>query len=199
MAGIQVSRRSNGHVFCAHAASGYTFYDTRSSCKVYHIMVEIKVTSLALSFAVKYFACQTLVFRKKLGHIGFLQCIGSVVRGNNRLNGKLLETQVCHMENVVCKVRVIVSICAAHIVVLLVSGLGKLFKGRENHVVSAFSPTGFSHIIVDIFSSVETDDHVAHFLVGKVNDLVIKQNSVCCKCKTKILVVFFFLLSPVCD
>ena len=56
---------------------------------------------------------------------------------------------------------------------------------------------GLSHVVVDRFPAVQTDDHIAHFLIGKLDDLVIEQHAVGGQCESKVLVTFFFSAASV--
>ena len=53
------------------------------------------------------------------------------------------------MYDVAGKIRVIVSICTAYIVILLVSGFRQFTEGRQDRIVSAAALVGLSHVVVD--------------------------------------------------
>ena len=101
------------------------------------------------------------------------------------------------MYDVAGKIRVIVSICTAYIVILLVSGFRQFAEGRQDRIVSAAALVGLSHVVVDRFPPVQTDDHIAHFFIGKLDDLVVEQHAVGGQREPEILVTFFFSAAPI--
>ena len=81
---------------------------------------------------------------------------------------------------------------SADIIVVLIAGAGQLLKGRKDGVVGSAILMGFAHPIVDHFSSVQADDHVAHLAIGKLNDFIGKKQTVGCKGKAEFFSAAFF-------
>ena len=56
---------------------------------------------------------------------------------------------------------------------------------------------GLSHVVVDRFPPVQTDDHIAHFLMSNYDDSVVEQHAVGGQREPEILVTFFFSAAPI--
>ena len=81
---------------------------------------------------------------------------------------------------------------SADIIVLLIAGAGQLLKGWKDGVVGSAILMGFAHPIVDRFSSVQADDHIAHFAIGKLNYFIGKKQTIGCKGKAEFFPAAFF-------
>lgn len=58
--------------------------------------------------------------------------------------------------------------------------LPQIFKFRYDHIIAAAAVYGFAQLVMDLFASVKAQYNIVHFLIGKINDIVIDQNTVCC-------------------
>ena len=67
---------------------------------------------------------------------------------------------------------------AAHIVVFPAPGFNQALKFRHNAFPAAVTGVVHAEAIVNLFAAVQTQHHVAHLSVGKVDDVVIDQHAV---------------------
>ena len=96
------------------------------------------------------------------------------------------------MENVVGEVCIEVSEGASHIVVLTVTAVYKLLEFGQKLVIAALACIVYSEFIVNIFSAVKTENNVAHFLVGKFNNLIVNTHTVGGEGEAEVFVLFLF-------
>ena len=59
------------------------------------------------------------------------------------------------MENIICKVGVVVCVCTTNVVAFIASLFYKVLKFGNNYVVASFTIDGFTKIIVNLFSAVK--------------------------------------------
>ena len=77
------------------------------------------------------------------------------------------------MQNVLGEIQIIVGERTTHIIIHLVSALRYLLELRNNDVIAALSATERTHLVVDLFTSIDTQHDITHFLIHELQDLII--------------------------
>ena len=85
-----------------------------------------------------------------------------------------------------------------HIILVLISGFCKFLEFRNNQIVASCTFTEWSHVVMNLFTSIYTENNISHFFVAEFHNFVIEKYTVCCQCKTEFLIVQLLLLSSVC-
>ena len=96
------------------------------------------------------------------------------------------------MENIGGEILIISCVGAADIVVLASAFLNKLLEFRNNVIVGACPCAVDPHAVVDLFSSVERKDNVAHLFVTKFHYFVGKYYAVGGLGEAEIFILFLF-------
>ena len=190
MAGIQIAPRGDCHILGAAAAAGDALIDARAFCQIDHIMVE--GNGFAFLFPADHILCQDLVLL--FYDLDILRCQGHriVSRANHRLHTQLCKAQICHMEYILGEIRILMGKSTAHIVALAPTGLYQFLELRHDLVVAALSAIVHTGGIVDLFSAVQAENNIAHFLIGKLDHIVVDQHTVGGKGKAEILTPLLF-------
>ena len=190
MAGIQITGRCYSEILRARAASGDALVDTGAMFQIEHIV--IKSDRLSFPLPANHIFGENLILLKDHGEILRLQCRGTVGICNDRLHGQFRKPEiVCHVENILCKVRVEVSESSAHVIALSFTLFDKLFKIRDYPVITAAAGIVFAKAIIDLPAPIEAEDNVMAFFICPFNHFVCHADTVGRQCKTK---VFIFLL-----
>ena len=124
-----------------------------------------------------------------LGRSSSVEGIGVAGGADHRLHAQLVKAQIGQMEDVVGEVHIVVGEGAAHIVFLVAAGLGELLELGHDGVVAALTGVVLAQPVVDFLAAVDAHDHVVHFLIGKLDDLVVHQNAVGGQGEAELLVV----------
>ena len=103
------------------------------------------------------------------------------------------------MEDIVGEVGVVVRKGAADIVAPVAAALHKVLEFRHDDIIAAVAVDGLSQAIVHFFPAVKTEDDVVTFLVGEIDDLVVKQHAVGGEGKAEVLALFLFDAPAVSD
>src|SRR5699024_2752436 len=98
--------------------------------------------------------------------------------GDNRLNGNLLKALVKEVQDVVGEVLVVFGEGSTDIVLPVATFLNQLLELGQDDVVAAASVHAEAHAVVDLFSAVEREDDVVHFLIDVVDLVVGQQHTV---------------------
>ena len=77
-----------------------------------------------------------------------------------------------------------------HIVILSFPGFDQLLELRHNPVPAAVSGIVHPAAVMDFLPSVQAEHHVAHFPVGKIDDVIVNQHAVGGQGEAEILVLF---------
>ena len=96
------------------------------------------------------------------------------------------------MKNIFGKIQVMPGKGSPDIIIFLPPELCKLLKLRNNPVITSRPIGKRTHKVMHLAPSVQTENHVGHFPVGKLHLLLIQQNSVCGQGKPELLVMFLF-------
>ena len=130
-------------------------------------MEEIKASSLFLPFDI--LNSQLVVLFHDLRKIFLTDRIRLVLCTDNRLNGHLLE-----MLHILREVQVVAGKGTANIIILTGTALRKFLEFRHDNVIAAaVTVSGRTHQIVDLFSSIQAEYHIAHFAVAELHDLIV--------------------------
>ena len=75
---------------------------------------------------------------------------------DNRLHRELGEAEIIrHVEDIVCKIRVVVGEGSAHIVALITTGLDELLEVRHDTVIGAATCTIDTEAVMDLLPSIQ--------------------------------------------
>ena len=88
--------------------------------------------------------------------------------------------------------------CTTHIILVLISGFRKFLEFRNDQIITSSSFAERSHIIMNFFTSVHTENNISHFFITELHNFIIEKNTVRCQCKTEFFIMEFLLLSSVC-
>ena len=186
--GIEVAPWSYCHIFGSGTASRYPLIDTGTACEVKHIVIESK--SVAFLIALHHLTCKALVLRAENGEIFLGKGGRAVGRCYYRLHGKLLESEVSHMEYVVYEVRIKVGESTPHVVALVAAAPYELLELRHDPVVGAVACEIHTEAVIYFLSAVEAQYHIVHLVVTEVDDIVRDADAVSSKCEADILSCF---------
>ena len=103
------------------------------------------------------------------------------------------------MENVVCKVGVVVSKRSADVVAAVAAFFNELLKFRDDNVIAALAVDCLAEIVVNFLSSVKAEYNVVALFICKLNNVVVNEHTVCREGETEIFVMLFFNASCVGD
>ena len=142
---------------------------------------------------------QLFVLGKDLRQILLGQRVRQLWIGDDRLNGNLLKALVKEMQDVIGEVLVVFGEGAADIVLSVAALLNQLLELGQDDVVAAASVHAEAHAVVDLFSAVEREDDVVHFLVDVVDLVVGQQHTVGGDGEAEVFVVFLLLGAGVLD
>ena len=112
--------------------------------------------STSLFFSLDHLSCQNVVLFEDHRKVFLTDRIVLGRRRYNRLNRDLLEAEVCQMENISCKVCVVMREGSAHIVFILMTKLSEFLEFRHDQIVASGTFAERTHVIVNFFSSVDT-------------------------------------------
>ena len=195
VAGVQVAPGGHGHVLGAGAAAGDALIDAGAAGQVDHVVVEGKASALAV--ALDHLLGQDLVLLLQDGQIFCGQGAGVTGLGHHRLHAQLGKAEVRHVEDVVGKVGVVVSVGAAHVVVLVAALLHELLELGHDGVVTAAAGIVLAEAVVHFLAAIQAQHHVVALLVAEVDDIVVDQHTVGGHGKAEVLVVDLLLLTAV--
>ena len=119
MARIQVTPRRHRKILRTGAAAGNSLVNTRPMGQIYHIVIEGEPISSLLS--ANHLRCQNLVLLKELRQVFLSQRKRIVRRTDHRLHGKFRKAQICHMEDIFCKIHIMMGKSSPHIVAFTTS------------------------------------------------------------------------------
>ena len=116
---------------------------------------------------------------------------GGVLRiRHHGLHGELRKAEIiCHVEDVLCEVGVVVGEGAAHVVGAAGAGLHELLEVRHDPVIGAVSRPVDPEAVVDLLPAVQGEDHVVALPVGPLDDLIGETDAVGCEREAEVLVL----------
>jgi len=132
-----------------------------------------------------------------LRQILFCQSIGIIRRAYYRFHGQLIKPQVRHVENILCKIYIVVGECAAHVIILTAACFHQLPELRHDNVIAASAVCGPAQSVMDFPASVQAEHHIMHFSVGKLYHIIVYPDTVSGKREAEILSGFFFYLPAI--
>ena len=77
------------------------------------------------------------------------------------------------MKHILRKVQIVVGKGTSHIVIHLVSALRNLLKFRYYHLIASLSAAEGAHFIMYLLTSVDAQNNIRHFPVGKFQNVII--------------------------
>ena len=156
--------------------------------QIQNVMVE--GDRLAGLLAAQHVVGQQLILVKQLGQILLGQRLGGVGRRHNRLHRQLAEAEVvCHMEQVLGKINIVMRKGTAHIVALAAARLDQLLELGHDAVIAAVTGQIHAEAVVDLLAAIERKHNIMTFLVAPVNDLVRDADAVGRHRKAEVLVI----------
>ena len=188
VAGVEIAPRGHGHILGAGAAARDALVDAGAVLQIQNVMVEgDRLTGL---LAAQHVVGQQLILVKQLGQILLGQRLGGVGRRHNRLHRQLTEAEiVCHMEQVLGKINIVMRKGAAHIVALAAARLDQLLELGHDAVIAAVTGQIHAEAVVDLLAAVERKHNIMTFLVAPVDDLVGNADAVGRHRKAEVLVI----------
>ena len=99
------------------------------------------------------------------------------------------------MENVVCEIYVIVSICSSYIIALATAALNKLLEVGNDGIITSLACIINTEVVVYLLTAVERENNVVAFLVKELHHLVGKDHTVCGIGKAEVLAALTLNLS----
>ena len=101
------------------------------------------------------------------------------------------------MQDIVGKIRVVMGVGAPHIIILLAPAAGHLQETGNNQFIAAAAVSGFAQPVVHFRAAVHAEDHIAHFFIAEIHDLIGEEDAVGGDGEAEILIVELFLLPAV--
>ena len=196
MARIQVTPRGNRHIFGAATAARNAFINTRTAGKIDHIVIEGKGVAGFILFTHKF--CQFFILLQYNGQILGGQLTFIAGRANYRFHTQFFKAKTQHHFNIFQKIGILMGEGAAHIIVFALSCLHQFLKFGYNSLPTALACIIHTVFVVDLFTTVQGQNHIAHFFIGKFDHIVINEQAVGGQCKTKVFAVFFFNTAGIC-
>ena len=190
MAGIQITPRGHGHILRAGAAAGDPLVNAGAARQIQHVVIE--GDGLAFLFPTQHILGQQLVLVLHDLQILRCQCGGVLRRAHHRLHAQLREAQIRHVEQVLRKVRIGMGKGAAHIIVLVASGLYQLLELRHDALIAAVACIVHPQPVMDLLAAIQRQHHIAHFPVGEVDHVIIDEHTVCGQRKAEIFAPLLF-------
>ena len=190
MAGIQVSPRGHSHILRAGAAAGDPLVNAGAARQIQHVVIE--GDGLAFLFPTQHILGQQLVLVLHDLQILRRQRGGVLRRAHHRLHAQLREAQIRHVEQVLRKVRIGMGKGAAHIIVLVASGLYQLLELRHNALVAAIACIVHPQPVMNFLAAIQRQHHIAHFPVGEVDHVIVDEHTVCGQRKAEIFAPLLF-------
>ena len=77
------------------------------------------------------------------------------------------------MLHILRKIQIVMGERAAGVIIELPSAVGKLLKFGNNLVIASLSAPVRAHPVVHFLTSVDAENHIRHFLIQKLLDLVV--------------------------
>lgn len=81
---------------------------------------------------------------------------GITFLSDNRFNRHLLKSKICKMENILGEVQIIPGKCSSYVIFFLIPAFCQLLKLRNNKIIASGSIAEWTHLIIDLFSSIQT-------------------------------------------
>ena len=176
MTGVQVAPGSDRHVLGPRTAPGDALVDAGAGGQVDHVVVEREAVSGLFSPEHLLREELILLFQDRQIFFGQRQRVAGLA--DDRFHGEFPEPEVRHCEDVVREVGIEMSEGAAHVVVLPAAGLHQFLEFRDDPLPAAVAGIVDAGAVVDLFASVEAQDHVRHLFVAVVDDVVVDEHAV---------------------
>ena len=77
------------------------------------------------------------------------------------------------MQDILREIQIVMGKGSTHIVFFLMSAVRELLELRYDQIIRSCPLAERSHAVMDFFSAVDTQDHIAHLLIGKFHDVII--------------------------
>ena len=151
----------------------------------------------ALTVPLDHLLGQDLILLLQDGQICLGQSAGVAGVADHGLHAQLGKAQICHVEDIVGEVGVVVGKGAAHVVALIAALLYKLLELGHNGIVAAMAGVILAEAVVDFLAAVQAQDHVVALLVAEVDDIIVNEHAVGGHGEAEVLIVDLLLLTAV--
>ncbi len=85
----------------------------------------------------------------------------------------------------------------AHVVVLAASGCNEFLEARHYHVVAAAAVRSLAKPVMNLFASVQAQNHIMHLFVREVDNVVIYSHAVSCQGEAEVFIMRLFYRTAV--
>ena len=117
--------------------------------------------------------CQTVIFLENLRKIRLFDRVGLFIRCYDRLNRHFLESKIGKMQDIFAKIQVVVCEGTTHEIIAVSALLCKFLELRHDQVVASGSVAEWAHLVVDLFSSIQTEHDVCHLAVAEFHNFIV--------------------------
>ena len=174
MAGVDIAVGLHRNVVVAAAAAAQALDGAGTCVQVHHEVEEVELVLGTFSHDV----AQLVVLGEHSRQVLLVEGVGHCGVGDDRLGGKLHESQVAHCEDIVREIKVVLCECRPDVVVLGAAALHQLLELGHDYVEAALSVDGLADTVGDLAPAVQGEDAVTHLLVDVGYLLVVQQDSV---------------------
>ena len=101
------------------------------------------------------------------------------------------------MLNIFRKIEIVFCIRSSNIITFISATRNQFLKFWNDYIVRTIFSLGNSVFIIYFFSSIKRKNYIIYLFIYIINFFIVQQNSVCCKSKSEIFIIFFFQTSCV--
>ena len=134
-------------------------------------MEEIKAFSFFLAF--DHHLGEFIIFLHNLRNIFLPDRIRITFISNNRFNRHLFESEVCKMHDIIGEIQIISCKCTTNVIFFLISAFCKFLELRNDQIITSFSISKRTHLIIDLFTSIQAQHYIVHFFIYKFLNFII--------------------------
>ena len=77
------------------------------------------------------------------------------------------------MQYIFCKIQIIVGKSTSYIIIGLISALSYFLELGNDQIIAALTASERTHLIMHFLTAIDTQNNIGHFLVGKLQDIII--------------------------
>ena len=158
-----------------------------------------EIETFSRLFSLNHNLRKLIILFTNLRQIFFSDSIRICFFSHHRLNRHLLKSQICKMQDIIGKVQIIPGKCPSDIIFLLIPAVRKFLEFGNNQIVTALPVPERTHLIIYFLPPVKTQNHIIHFFIDKLLNLIIQKNPICSDREAEMLVMDFLLLSSICN
>ena len=152
----------------------------------------IECEGLALGIALEHKLGQLFVLLHNNAPVRFGKGGRVIWRGNNGFHAKLREPKVEHGAYIFKKIRVGVGKRAAHVIAFSSAGVDQPLELRHYLFPAAVAGIVHTETVMYLLAPIKAQYNVAHFLIGKIYNIVVNKHAVRGKREAEVFVFFLF-------